>query len=167
MNCAHAAAVLCLCVSAGAPADSGICLQAVKELGPDFPLFGVCMGHQCIGEAFGGEGVCFLNCCSVVSCNAPWLVWRRDRLPQWLFLCDVSATGSDASKHTCLRCTVFRSLPASHPMLLMFPLHPLVATTMSTHCSPCCVSPECLPCCSPCCVSRACLQVMWCVPHVV
>lgn len=35
--------------------DSGISLQAVKELGPLFPLFGVCMGHQCIGEAFGGE----------------------------------------------------------------------------------------------------------------
>jgi anthranilate/para-aminobenzoate synthase component II len=44
----------CCVLIAGAPADSGICLQAVRELGPDFPLFGVCMGHQCIGEAFGG-----------------------------------------------------------------------------------------------------------------
>ena len=25
------------------------------ELGPTVPLFGVCMGLQCIGEAFGGE----------------------------------------------------------------------------------------------------------------
>lgn len=41
-------------LSAGAPEESGICLQACKELGPDFPLFGVCMGHQCIGQAFGG-----------------------------------------------------------------------------------------------------------------
>ncbi|KIZ07815.1 anthranilate synthase component II [Monoraphidium neglectum] len=41
----------------GRPVDSGISLQAVKELGPDFPLFGVCMGHQCIGEAFGGDVV--------------------------------------------------------------------------------------------------------------
>jgi hypothetical protein len=40
--------------AAGKPTDSGISLQAVRELGPDFPLFGVCMGHQCIGEAFGG-----------------------------------------------------------------------------------------------------------------
>jgi anthranilate synthase component 2 len=39
---------------AGRPVDSGISLQVVRELGPDFPLFGVCMGHQCIGEAFGG-----------------------------------------------------------------------------------------------------------------
>jgi anthranilate synthase component 2 len=42
---------------AGKPTDSGISLQAVKELGPHFPLFGVCMGHQCIGEAFGGDVV--------------------------------------------------------------------------------------------------------------
>ncbi|KAF6258030.1 class I glutamine amidotransferase-like protein [Scenedesmus sp. NREL 46B-D3] len=41
----------------GKPTDSGISLQAVRELGPDFPLFGVCMGHQCIGEAFGGAVV--------------------------------------------------------------------------------------------------------------
>jgi len=39
----------------GRPEDSGISLQAVRELGPDFPLFGVCMGHQCIGEVFGGD----------------------------------------------------------------------------------------------------------------
>eukprot|EP00878_Enallax_costatus_P005266 GHUV01005533.1.p1 GENE.GHUV01005533.1~~GHUV01005533.1.p1 ORF type:complete len:242 (+),score=53.92 GHUV01005533.1:80-805(+) len=41
----------------GRPIDSGVSLQVVKELGPDFPLFGVCMGHQCIGEAFGGDVV--------------------------------------------------------------------------------------------------------------
>lgn len=40
--------------SAGAPQDSGISLQTVLELGPTIPLFGVCMGLQCIGEAFGG-----------------------------------------------------------------------------------------------------------------
>ncbi|URE14995.1 Anthranilate synthase component [Musa troglodytarum] len=39
----------------GAPQDSGISLQAVLELGPSMPLFGVCMGLQCIGEAFGGK----------------------------------------------------------------------------------------------------------------
>lgn len=39
----------------GTPEDSGIALQAVTELGPDFPLFGVCMGHQCIGQVFGGN----------------------------------------------------------------------------------------------------------------
>ncbi|KAK6931694.1 Glutamine amidotransferase, partial [Dillenia turbinata] len=38
-----------------APQDSRISLQTVLELGPIVPLFGVCMGLQCIGEAFGGE----------------------------------------------------------------------------------------------------------------
>ncbi|KAI3453206.1 hypothetical protein Pfo_009869 [Paulownia fortunei] len=37
----------------GTPQDSGISLQTVQELGPTVPLFGVCMGLQCIGEAFG------------------------------------------------------------------------------------------------------------------
>ncbi|KAB1205993.1 Anthranilate synthase beta subunit 1, chloroplastic [Morella rubra] len=41
----------------GAPRDSGISLQTVLELGPTVPLFGVCMGLQCIGEAFGGKVV--------------------------------------------------------------------------------------------------------------
>ncbi|ONK65332.1 uncharacterized protein A4U43_C07F36030 [Asparagus officinalis] len=41
----------------GAPKDSGISLQTVLELGPYIPLFGVCMGLQCIGEAFGGKVV--------------------------------------------------------------------------------------------------------------
>ncbi|KAK8492756.1 hypothetical protein V6N12_003416 [Hibiscus sabdariffa] len=39
----------------GTPQDSGISLQTVLELGPIVPLFGVCMGLQCVGEAFGGK----------------------------------------------------------------------------------------------------------------
>uniref|UniRef100_A0A7N0ZTX1 anthranilate synthase n=1 Tax=Kalanchoe fedtschenkoi TaxID=63787 RepID=A0A7N0ZTX1_KALFE len=39
----------------GAPKDSFISLQTVLEIGPIVPLFGVCMGLQCIGEAFGGR----------------------------------------------------------------------------------------------------------------
>ncbi|KAL4196082.1 hypothetical protein AMTRI_Chr04g181560 [Amborella trichopoda] len=35
--------------------DSGISLQNVLELGPELPLFGVCMGLQCMGEAHGGK----------------------------------------------------------------------------------------------------------------
>lgn len=45
----------CISFITGAPQDSGISLQTVLELGPTVPLFGVCMGLQCIGEAFGGE----------------------------------------------------------------------------------------------------------------
>jgi anthranilate/para-aminobenzoate synthase component II len=41
--------------SLGEPQDSGISLQTILELGPTIPIFGVCMGLQCIGEAFGGN----------------------------------------------------------------------------------------------------------------
>lgn len=39
----------------GTPEESGISLEIVSRLGPKIPLFGVCMGHQCIGQAFGGN----------------------------------------------------------------------------------------------------------------
>lgn len=39
----------------GAPEDSGISLDVCAKLGPTVPIFGVCMGHQCIGQAFGGD----------------------------------------------------------------------------------------------------------------
>jgi anthranilate synthase component 2 len=39
------------------PDDAGISLQVVSELGGEFPIFGVCLGHQCIGQVFGGEVV--------------------------------------------------------------------------------------------------------------
>lgn len=39
----------------GTPQDSGISLETVIKLGPYIPLFGVCMGLQCMGEAFGGK----------------------------------------------------------------------------------------------------------------
>lgn len=37
----------------GYPADAGICIRAVKELGQSIPLLGVCLGHQAICEAYG------------------------------------------------------------------------------------------------------------------
>ncbi len=41
----------------GDPHDGGISLDLLRELGPTTPIFGVCLGHQCIGEAFGGQVV--------------------------------------------------------------------------------------------------------------
>jgi len=37
----------------GTPADAGVCLAMVRDLGGVVPIFGVCLGHQAIGEAFG------------------------------------------------------------------------------------------------------------------
>ena len=39
----------------GTPEDSGISLALVEALCATTPIFGVCMGHQCIGQAFGGK----------------------------------------------------------------------------------------------------------------
>ncbi len=38
----------------GTPSDAGICKDLLVELGPTIPILGVCLGHQCLGEAFGG-----------------------------------------------------------------------------------------------------------------
>ena len=37
----------------GTPAEAGACISIVKELGGEVPIFGVCLGHQAIAEAFG------------------------------------------------------------------------------------------------------------------
>lgn len=37
----------------GNPSQAGICISLVKELGGKVPIFGVCLGHQAIAEAFG------------------------------------------------------------------------------------------------------------------
>ncbi|HEX4162367.1 MAG TPA: aminodeoxychorismate/anthranilate synthase component II [Acidimicrobiales bacterium] len=39
----------------GRPDDGGVSLDVVRQLGGELPLLGVCLGHQCIGQAFGGE----------------------------------------------------------------------------------------------------------------
>jgi anthranilate synthase/aminodeoxychorismate synthase-like glutamine amidotransferase len=37
------------------PDDAGISLEAIAALGGEFPILGVCLGHQSIGQAYGGK----------------------------------------------------------------------------------------------------------------
>jgi anthranilate synthase component 2 len=39
----------------GRPEDAGISLELIKELGLTLPILGVCLGHQSIGQVFGGK----------------------------------------------------------------------------------------------------------------
>jgi anthranilate synthase component II len=38
----------------GDPDDSGISLEVLREMGATTPILGVCLGHQCIGQVYGG-----------------------------------------------------------------------------------------------------------------
>ncbi len=38
----------------GAPKDAGVCMDVVRSFYDKVPILGICLGHQCIGEAFGG-----------------------------------------------------------------------------------------------------------------
>ncbi len=39
----------------GKPKDAGVCKEVVEKLKEEYPILGICLGHQCICEVFGGE----------------------------------------------------------------------------------------------------------------
>ena len=39
----------------GTPADAGVSLSVLSSCAGAIPIFGVCLGHQCMGELYGGE----------------------------------------------------------------------------------------------------------------
>ena len=46
-----------ICISPGpcTPKEAGISREVVREFAGKVPVFGVCLGHQCIGDVFGGN----------------------------------------------------------------------------------------------------------------
>jgi len=46
---------ICISPGPGRPENAGISSELIRELGPRVPILGVCLGHQCIAQAFGGE----------------------------------------------------------------------------------------------------------------
>ena len=48
-----------ICISPGpcTPREAGISNEVIRTFGPATPILGVCLGHQCIGDVFGGEVV--------------------------------------------------------------------------------------------------------------
>jgi para-aminobenzoate synthetase component 2 len=41
----------------GDPDQAGVCLEVLRQLGPTVPILGVCLGHQCLAQVFGGRVV--------------------------------------------------------------------------------------------------------------
>jgi anthranilate synthase/aminodeoxychorismate synthase-like glutamine amidotransferase len=39
----------------GTPSDAGISVEVIKDVGPEIPTLGVCLGHQAVAAAFGGK----------------------------------------------------------------------------------------------------------------
>jgi anthranilate synthase component 2 len=48
---------VCLSPGPGRPESAGICLDLIREAPDTLPILGVCLGHQCMGEVFGGRTV--------------------------------------------------------------------------------------------------------------
>lgn len=49
------AAAVVISPGPGRPEDAGISLDLIGQLGPTLPILGVCLGHQSIGQVFGGN----------------------------------------------------------------------------------------------------------------
>jgi anthranilate synthase component 2 len=75
------------------PNEAGICLELVKRAGAEVPMLGVCLGHQAVGQAYGGKIV-----------SAPVLMHGK--------LSTIRVIGADASSTRNTGTGIFAGLPA-------------------------------------------------------
>lgn len=54
---ALAPAAILISPGPGDPDQAGVCLEVLRDLGPTVPVLGVCLGHQCLAQVFGGRVV--------------------------------------------------------------------------------------------------------------
>lgn len=104
---------ICISPGPGRPEDAGISNAIIREIGPRKPVLGVCLGHQCIGAAFGAEIVSaprlmhgktspIQHRCTGVFANLPTpfeatryhsLIVRRETVPDCLEITAETAEG--------------------------------------------------------------------------
>ena len=88
----------------GTPDDAGVSLQIIEQLGPTLPILGVCLGHQSIGQVYGGKVI-----------GAPELMHGKTSLVHH------NSTGVFAGLSDPLKATRYHSLvidPATCPAVL-------------------------------------------------
>ena len=53
----------------GTPKEAGISIDVIKNLYTEFPILGICLGHQSIGEAFGANN-------HTSAANKTWIIFK-------------------------------------------------------------------------------------------
>ena len=65
----------------GNPSQAGNCLKIVKHLYKDLPILGVCLGHQIIGQVFGGK---IIRAKKLMHGKMSKIYFKKNRIFKWI-----------------------------------------------------------------------------------